>query len=542
MKITNISTLILLTCYFIFLTTSCTDTSTGNGGEDWITKPCDDSSASYSIADSERMTGTFYVSPTGCNLNEGTLESPWRTISFACNHVDEGSTIRLLAGTIIEDSICKVPKNVSIIGKGRSVTIVKSRVHYQGVIGAWDVAKDKYLFQFADNSDGIEISNFTLDGMEHEAHGGILINKVKNITIKNLIVRNFNFNGMWISNSENMLVDNISMIETSMPASNACSGMFMLGNATNVEIKNSKFTNSTKEHSGYGIKSWNYQWITSHPSDVDNTKVEFKNLNIHNNEFNLYPYGGWRNGTSANICVELYNSRLEECLIENNTFIGNLSMVGDNSLAGSFSVKVKNNLFLMPTINEGYQYAIENDFSNIEIAHNYFLHGRYPIASWHGKIIKNINVHHNVFDRILLPDGVLLFSGAPQNLTFENNSVLYDQQVFNFNGPQKGNCVFSILVPENINLISAKNNIFYCYDGEKKNDVPLIKIPDGTQIKATNILIDNNAFYNWTPDGTNALEIPTDSVVFSFTGQTYIQKYGLKPESICTGKNLGAIN
>lgn len=542
MKISNIKNLILLACCYIILPASCSDTSTGNGGENWITKPCDDSSAPFTVEDSERKSGTFYVGPTGCNLNDGSEESPWRTISFACNHVKEGSTIRLLAGTIIEDSICKVPKNVSIIGKGRSVSIVKSKVYYQGVIGAWDVAKNKYLLQFAENSDGIEISNFTLDGMEHQAHGGFIINKVKNIVIKNLIIRNFNFNGMWISNSENMLIDNIYMNETSMPSSNACSGMFMLGNATNVEIKNSKFINSTKEHSGYGIKSWNYQWITSHPSDVDNTKVELKKINIHDNEFNLYPYGGWRDGTSANICVELYNSRIEECLVENNTFIGNLSMVGDNSLTGSFSAKVKNNLFLMPTINEGYQYAIENDFSNIEIANNYFQHGRYPIASWHGKIVKNINVHHNVFDRILLPDGIMLFSGAPQNLNFENNSILYDQQVFYFNGSRKGNCVFSILVPQNINLITTKNNIFYCYDGEKKNDVPLIQIPDGTSITATNILIDNNAFYNWRPDGTNTIEIPKDSAVFNFTGQTYIQKYGLKSGSICAGKNIGAIN
>lgn len=521
---------------------SCEDSSDGNGGENWRTKLCDDSSEPYVVTESERQEGTFYVGPNGCNMNDGSEEAPWRSIAFACNHVKEGSTIRLLAGTIFEDSICKVPKNVNIIGKGRSITIVKSRNFYHGVVGDWDVAKDKYLFQFADDCDGVEISNFTLDGNDHQAHGGILINKNKNLTIKNMVVRNFNFNGMWVTNSENLEIDNIYMDETSMPSSASCSGMLMIGNTTNAEIKNSKFTNSTKDYGGYGIKTWNYQWVTSHPSDVDNTTVMLENVQFLNNEFNLYPYGGWRDGTSANICVELYNSSLSRCLIENNTFVGNLSMVGVN-IKTDYAVKVLNNQFLMPTTNEGYQYAIENDFNKVEIAYNFIERGRYPVASWHAGIVDELNVHHNVFNRTLQPDGILLFSGAAKNLKFENNTVLYDEQVFDFIGTAKdGNCVFSIKIPQNTDLISVKNNIFYCYDGDKKNNVPLIQIPSGTSLNMTNIKIDNNAFYNWTVDGTNGLDVPMGNAMFNLAGKTYKEKFGLKSESVCAGKNLGAIN
>lgn len=532
-------------CVLIFLATgftACSDNQDGNGGEKWITKVCDDSSAPYTIPDAERQLGTFYVGPTGCNLNDGSEDSPWRSISFACNHIKEGSTIRLLAGTIFEDSVCKVPRNVNIIGKGKTISIVKSRFFYPDVLGVWNLAKDKYLFQFQENCDGIEISNFTLDGNEHKSHAGLIIDKVKNIKIKDLVVKNFYFNGIWVANSENLEIANVKFNETSMPSLTSCSGMLMLGNTTNAEINNCEFINSTKLFSGYGIKTWNIQWVTSHPNETDNTVVELTNVNIRNCNFNLYPYGGWRDGNSANICAELYNSSLNKCQITGNTFVGLLSMVGRNSTTAEYAAKVLNNQFLMPTTNEGNQFAIENDFNNVEIANNYFLRGRYPVASWNQITVSNLYVHHNVFDRILLPDGILLFQGGPKNLKFENNSILYDQQVFNFNGPKDGNCVFSIKIPSLINLISAKNNIFYCYDGNKKNNVPLIQIPLGTTITATNIVIDNNAFYNWTPDGTNSIEIPKDSAVFDFTGQTYIQKYGLKISSICSGKNLGAIN
>jgi hypothetical protein len=318
--------------------------------------------------------------------------------------------------------------------------------------------------------------------------------------------------------------------------------MLMLGNAINAEIKNSKFINTTKEHGGYGIKTWNFQWVTHRPTDVDNSKVELKNVNIHHNEFNLYPRGGWNNGASVNICVELYNSRLNGCLIENNTFVGNLSMVGDNAPKAEFAMKVRNNQFLLSTIDEGYQYAIENDFSKVEIAYNYIQNGRYPVASWHAGVVTDLNVHNNVFDRIMQPDGILLFSGAPRNLTFENNTVLYDEKAFNFNGPKEGNCVLSIKVPVNIDKISVRNNIFYCYDGDKKNNVLLIQIPVGTSIIATNVVIDNNAFYNWIPDGTSIIEVPAGGPMFKLSGKTYADKYGLQQESVCYGKNLGAIN
>lgn len=520
--------------------TACNDLD-GNGGEGWKIQVCDDSSVPYSIPQEQRVAGSFYVSPIGCNLNDGSELSPWRTLSFACNQVKEGSTIYLLAGTIYEDSICRVPRNVSIIGKGRTITTLKSRYFYKGIVGAWDLGKNKYLIQYADSCDGIEISNFTLDGNNHQSHGGMIINNAKNVNIKNLFVKDFNFNGIWVANSENLNIDKINMSETSLPSTNSCSGMLMLGTTTNAEISNCVFTNSNKEYGGYGIKTWDYNW-NSYQNPAGQT-IKLTNVNIHDCKFDLYPYGGWNNGTSVNICVELYSTSLDQCMITDNIFIGNLSMVGQNKPNVEYAAKVINNQFLMPTINEGAQFAIENEFSNVEIANNFFQNGMYSIACFNVREVSNLNVHHNVFDKIKLPKGILVFDGWPRNLKVENNTVLYDQSIFNwYLGATNGNTLIYTNNPAIAELISIQNNIFYCYDGDKKNNIRLIQGPQGDVTNAANVTINNNAFYNWIVDGANYLELPMGSPVFNFSGSGYKQIFGLKSESVAFGKNLGALN
>lgn len=488
----------------------------------------------------ECVKNNYYVSPNGCNLNDGSKLYPWKSLSFACKKAEEGCIIRLLEGTFYEDSICKIPKNVSIIGAGRDKTFIVSRFFYHDVVGAWDLAKDKYLIQYPKGCDGVEISHFSIDGNNHQSHGGIIIDDVKNIKIKNLHVKDFTFNGIWVSNSFNLVIENVTMHETSLPASNSCSGMLMLGNTENAEIFNCEFTNYTKDSGGYGIKTWDIDW-DSYMNPAGET-IKLTNLNIHHCKFELYPFGGWNNGNSVNICLELYCTSPDRCLITDNIFIGNLSMVGTNKEGVEYAVKVLNNQFLMPTTNESVQFAIENDFSNVEIAYNFIKNGMYPIASFNNVEVANLNVHHNVFDKIKLPEGILLFIGWPANLKFEHNTVLYDQSIFDWRGaPTEGNSVVFIKNPVKAYLISIKKNIFYCYDGVKKNNLKLIQSPLGEVNMVPRLTIDSNAFYNWMSDGSNSIEIPYKSSVFVFDGSDYKQFYGLVNKNIFSEKTFGAI-
>ena len=45
---------------------------------------------------------TYYVSPTGNNSNDGSINSPWQTIAFGVSQLSAGNTLYLREGTYRE--------------------------------------------------------------------------------------------------------------------------------------------------------------------------------------------------------------------------------------------------------------------------------------------------------------------------------------------------------------------------------------------------------------------------------------------------------
>src|ERR1044071_4137675 len=60
----------------------------------------------------------YYVSTTGNNSNNGSSTSPWKTLQYAVTKVpaNAGVTIKLAAGTYVENGRIDVPPGVNIEG------------------------------------------------------------------------------------------------------------------------------------------------------------------------------------------------------------------------------------------------------------------------------------------------------------------------------------------------------------------------------------------------------------------------------------------
>lgn len=68
---------------------------------------------------------TYYIDPVGSNNNDGSYNSPWQTLSYACSRaVKSGDVIHVNAGTYVETNKCELAIGVSIEGVGDSSHIV----------------------------------------------------------------------------------------------------------------------------------------------------------------------------------------------------------------------------------------------------------------------------------------------------------------------------------------------------------------------------------------------------------------------------------
>ncbi|WP_411344695.1 DUF5123 domain-containing protein [Paenibacillus sp. WLX1005] len=102
-----------------------------------------------------------YVAPTGKDTNSGTLQSPWRTLQYAADHAEAGSTIYIRSGTYRE-----------------RLNITRSGSASAGAITFTNYNKEQPIL------DGTGLS---VDGIQ----GLIELNNASYITINGLSVRNY---------------------------------------------------------------------------------------------------------------------------------------------------------------------------------------------------------------------------------------------------------------------------------------------------------------------------------------------------------------
>lgn len=440
------------------------------------------------LATSALHASTYYLSPKGNDRNDGlSKQTAFRTLAAACRTVPAGPhTIRVGRGEFEEKESCLLPPGVSLVGMGVGQTIFlwKTQISPAHQPMKFDVSA---FFLQVKGSENATISDFTVRGTlpdDQRAHGGIIAHEVKHLRITRCEFIGLEFTGAWLSQATKSRIDHCRMEDCGQPNQQSCSGALQVGDLTDCSIHH----NVIHEHRGaYGIKSWKTIW--TNPTDwffLGQNKVQLTNCHFHDNQIDVRQQGAWGNG-QPNMAIELWNSEPSDCSIHHNRVNGCVSLVEGGKAAKT--IRVHHNLFFL---SPGYSYAIEAGHHNMEIDHNVFRNGFYPIASF-GHTIENLHVHHNTFDGIE-NFGICNMPGLSR-FRFAHNTVVIknDMHVFNIGSTEKSDVAEQITIEHNL----------FVKDGSPACAQPLLKW-HGTSAQP-DATIRDNAFWNWTADGGSPL-------------------------------------
>lgn len=461
------------------------------------------------VAGSIYQTGTtYYVSTTGNDANNGSSASPWRTLKYAVGRVAPGAghTIKLAAGTYVENGRIDVPAGVNIDGAGKDKTILKIASAYYYNPTSPQYATDKFLLSLSSGSftAGRQVlKNFTIDGDGKKLHGGIYVHYRTDVVVEEVKVQYTNFTGIWLWDMKDGGLKNVYTVNCSWASSGWQSGAINVGNLERVEFNGVNIDESI----GYGIKAIG-------PSGFNN----FKQFSIHDSRVSVNPMGTWNGGSAPNIAIELWQSSLVGCQIYNNYIDNTLSLVNSNGPAatGVQSVRVYNNTFDMDTRSKGAGYAIELSIHDAEIDHNYIIKGQQGIANW-DNAMSNWNIHHNIFYGIqgTYPgECVRSQRSGLHNVKFYNNTI-------EFTGNKTANVVG--VYGGSSNNVDVKNNlIINSNTGYNYYPNQLVHYENGATISGLQVA--SNLLNNLTTSGV------VGSILNNLLGNDpKIQKTGVRP-------------
>jgi hypothetical protein len=432
----------------------------------------------------------YYVSPSGSDANDGLgPQRAFRSLAKAGRSTPAGkNVIHVSSGTFEETESCLLAPGVSLAGAGMGKTVFRWSAVRSLAENPMNFDFSGFLIQMRNSADAT-ISGLTIIGSlpdDKRAHGGILAHEVRNVSIYDCEVRGLEFTGIWLSQAVNSSVHHCRFEDCAHPSKQSCSGGLQLGDLTDCTIHH----NIIREKRGaYGIKTWKTAW--TNPTDwggLAKNKVKLTRVRIHDNDIKVRQQGAWGNG-QPNMALELWNSDPVDCEIDRNRFNECVSLVEGGRAPKT--IRVHHNLFILEP---GYSYAIEAGHHNLEIDHNVFRNGFYPIASF-GHSVENLRIHHNTFDGIE-DHGVCNLPGVT-NFSFTHNTVVIkkDMGVLNIGGGAK---------PGSANTVTIAHNLFV-KEGAAACKGPVMNLRGGS--KAENTVIRDNAFWNWTPEGDAPLVV-----------------------------------
>lgn len=452
---------------------------------------------------------TKFVSTSGNDAADGTLERPWKSLRYAVTKVpaNQGYTIQLSTGTFIESGLIEIPPGVNIVGAGIHKTILKGASAFHHYPASPGYSLDKYLLRMNGTSpvNGNQaLRDFTIDGDSKKLHGGIYIRNRNSVTIENVKVQNTNFNGIWLWDVKDSKIKNSQIINSSWGNTSYCSGALNLGNLERVEIDQL----TVDESKGYGIKAIG-------PGGNNN----LKNLMIHDSRISVHPYGLWNSGSAPNIAIELWQVNLVDCEIYNTYVDNTISLVNSNATpsTGIQTIRVHHNTLDLETRAKGAGYGIELSVHDAEIDHNYFIKGTNGIANW-DHAMKNWSIHHNTFYG--------LQGTYPGEIVRSQKNGLHNVKLYNntieFTGTKTMNVVG--LYGGSSNNVDIKNNlVINNATGQSYYPHKLVHMENGANLSS--LTVKNNLFSR-LPFGSVA-----GAYASNLTSDPQIAKTGNRPNA-----------
>jgi hypothetical protein len=374
---------------------------------------------------------SYHVSPLGNDSDSGLEASPWRTIAKACNTVaaDQGHVIHIGEGTFTETEILKLKSGVSLIGAGSNKTRILVNHHFSLTEAVPNANPHVHTFpeHFVIQMNGSNqvVKGFSLDGQDKRCHGGIFAPWTRDVIFEDLHVSGFRYCGLWIIEANDTILrfsrfkDNTYGNPKASGEGGGDSGAVQYHRGKNLIIHDNHIEetgNLRPDFGGYAMKAQDRKYSVSESNVLEGLKV-------YNNTLIVPANGAWENGKAPAIAAEFLGMALKDCEIYNNTINNHVSLAGTASLGKG--IRIHHNFF---NLGWGrYAYGVEAMMDNLEIDHNHFFGGIYPIALW-GKQAENHNIHHNLFEGACaggFANRELLQYKAPvTNLRFINNTII----------------------------------------------------------------------------------------------------------------------
>jgi hypothetical protein len=324
-------------------------------------------------------------------------------------------------------------------------------------------------------------------------------------------IYNFNFCGLWVPEAYKVEIMNCHIQNSSYGSrTNGESGnlMFQDGNGLNIHDNLiEEKGNLGADFGGYGLKA---QWMVwDKGASVNPNKIY--NLKIWNNTITVPQGGAWKNGQAPAISIEFLTSNPIEMEIYDNT-LNNLISVPGYGGKGLSAGRIHHNQF---NLGKGrYAYAIEAAAEGLEIDHNVFDGGIYPIAEFGNEGPKNQTIHHNVFVNQQFGREVLLLP-LPENFKLYNNTFIDNCGVAGF--------LMSWAKPMTLSNPDIQNNIFISTtDSVAGRDIFKGKVEGGN--------VSYNCFYNVVAKGSKTI---TSNPLLNQTGNIPSPFFLLKKGSPC---------
>lgn len=302
---------------------------------------------------------TYYVSPSGSDLNDGSSSLPWKTLSKACQSVTgSGDIINLASGTYNETSQCELSPGVSIEGSGQNSTIIKSTL-----TSDWTPI---IILSSPEGTNGNQhISNLKLDGQNLKTFWAIWISGRSNVSVYDTAIVDFKDRGIIFSGridgedgppsiyaTGNKYYNNTCSNSAAYNTSNGIygRGCLNIGGQQGMEIYGNTITQNQRPegYNGWPIKGYNDGYL--------------KGVKIYNNTLIKKPYGGTYPGESGwDFAIELFNISGVE--IANNTIQGSIDSNTQTKGNYPYSVWIHDNTLSQPTLNRNYESGIILEFS-----------------------------------------------------------------------------------------------------------------------------------------------------------------------------------
>lgn len=273
----------------------------------------------YSIIDNQRLTltignglseYTYFVAPWGNNgPDDGTLESPFKTIKYAISRAGNGNTICLLDGVYKNNanSEISVEKNITLVGLG-DVTLSRANAKTMFYVKEWA---------------NLVIKNAKITIANDEYENNVFIVSGGNLTLINCSVYNVKSDAVIYTANGNENQARILIIDSSF--SNII-GSVVSGSAF-CYVDDSKFEKISNYYYWRGMEKYNSLFALTSAIEIYNSIFIENKMAI----VNLHPYYYSSSGLLSASYSEYYETTSRYAYIENSTFINNVFSDLDNS-------------------------------------------------------------------------------------------------------------------------------------------------------------------------------------------------------------------